>query len=143
MMAKRGRLARNEMTIPPNIVRAIAKRAAGGNWEECAEVANTTSGNLRRWRLHPDFATVLEEQVQSNLEQANNFIAENTPALASRLVELGLDKGTRPYAAIQAISTCFQIISTNITEKENKEALREIKRSLDKLEGNNPEIIDI
>ena len=93
--------------------------------------------------MHPEFATVLEEQVQSNLEQANNFIAENTPALASRLVELGLDKGTRPYAAIQAISTCFQIISTNITEKENKEALREIKRSLDKLEGNNPEIINI
>jgi len=29
----------------------------------------------------------------------------------------------------------------NITEKENKEALREINRSLDKLEGNNPKII--
>jgi hypothetical protein len=54
-----------------------------------------------------------------------------------------LDKGTPPYAAIHTISTCCQIISTNITEEENKEALREIKRSLDKLEGNNPEIIDI
>ena len=30
-----------------------------------------------------------------------------------------------------------------IIEKENKEALREVKRSLYKLEGNNPEIIDI
>ena len=58
-MAKRARLARNEMTIPPNILNAVAKRAAGGNLEECAEVAYETSGNLRRWRLHPDFSSVL------------------------------------------------------------------------------------
>ena len=57
------------------------------------------------------------------------------PALAARLVELGLDRTTRPYAAIQAIAESFKIMSNNIADRENREELRTIKAALDRLEG--------
>ena len=56
---------------------------------------------------------------------------------AARLVELGLDRTTRPYAAIQAIAESFKIMSNNIADRENREELREIKTALDRLEGSN------
>ena len=54
-----------------------------------------------------------------------------------RLVELGLDRNTRPYAAFQAIRESFKILSTNIADRENREELKSIKSALDLLEGAN------
>ena len=100
MMARPGRLPREEQTLPPNIQRALAARASGSNWNDAAEVGNITPANLRKWRL-------------------------------------GLDRNTRPYAAIQAISESFKILSTNIADRENREELKTIKAALDRLEGVN------
>ena len=137
MMARPGRLPREEQTLPPNIQRALAARASGSNWNDAAEVGNITPANLRKWRKHPDAAWYLQECVLHNIEDANSFIADHAPALAQRLVELGLDRNTRPYAAIQAISESFKILSTNIADRENREELKTIKAALDRLEGVN------
>ena len=136
-MARPGRLPREEQTLPPNIQRALAARASGSNWNDAAEVCNITPANLRKWRKHPDAAGYLQECVLHNIEDANSFIADHAPALAQRLVELGLDRNTRPYAAIQAISESFKILSTNIADRENREELKTIKAALDRLEGVN------
>ena len=79
----------------------------------------------------------MQECVLHNIEDANSFIADHAPALAARLVELGLDRATRPYAAIQAISESFKIMSSNIADRENREELKSIKSALDRLEGAN------
>ena len=136
-MARPGRLPREEQTLPPNIQRALAARASGSNWNDAAEVGNITPANLRKWRKHPDAAGYLQECVLHNIEDANAYIADHAPALAARLVELGLDRNTRPYAAIQAISESFKILSTNIADRENREELKTIKAALDRLEGVN------
>ena len=107
-MAKPGRLPREEQTLPPNIQKALAARASGSNWNEAAEVGKITPVNLRKWRKHPDAAGYLQQCIQHNIEDANSYIADHAPALAARLVELGLDRATRPYAAIQAISESFK-----------------------------------
>ena len=137
MMARPGRLPREEQTLPPNIQRALAARASGSNWNDAAEVGNITPANLRKWRKHPDASGYLQECVLHNIEDANAYIADHAPALAARLVELGLDRNTRPYAAIQAISESFKILSTNIADRENREELKTIKAALDRLEGIN------
>ena len=48
------------------------------------------------------------------------FIANFSTAWTARLVELGLDRNTRPYAAIQAIAESFKILSNNIADRENR-----------------------
>ena len=75
--------------------------------------------------------------MQHNIEDANAYIADHAPQLAARLVELGLDRNTRPYAAIQAIAESFKIMSNNIADRENREELKSIKSALDRLEGAN------
>ncbi len=50
-------------------------------------------------------------------------------------MQLGIDRTTRPYAAIQAIAESFKIMSNNIADRENREELRAIKSALDRLEG--------
>ena len=72
---------------------------------------------------------------QADLREVLLFIANVSTAWTARLVALGLDRNTRPYAAIQAISESFKILSTNIADRENREELRTIKAALDRLEG--------
>ena len=136
-MARPGRIPREEQTLPPNIQKCFITRANGANWEESAKAGGTTAQNLRKWRNHPDAGSFMQQCIQANLMEANTFISDNAPALAARLVEIGLDRSTRPYAAIQAIAESFKIISNNIADKENRDELKEIKQALDKLEGGN------
>ena len=49
----------------------------------------------------------------------------------------------RAYAQITAISECFKIHQKGIVDKQNKEEMAKIREALDKLKGNNPEIIDV
>ena len=137
MPRRRGKPRREEMELPANVQKAFIARANGANWERSAEAGGTTAQNLRKWRNHPDAGSFMEQCIQSNLMEANTFISDNAPALAARLVEIGLDKTTRPYAAIQAIAESFKIISNNLADKENREELKGIKAALDKLEHTN------
>mgnify|MGYP001441851309 CR=1 FL=1 len=42
------------MDLPANIQRAFIARVSGANWIQCAEEAEITTKNLRKWRNHPD-----------------------------------------------------------------------------------------
>ena len=64
---------------------------------------------------------------QADLREVLLFIANVSTAWTARLVELGLDRNTRPYAAIQAIAESFKIMSNNIADRENREELKSIK----------------
>ena len=125
------------MELPANVRRGLLAHSEGLSWIEAAKVANLTPNAMRQWRKHPDAAGYLQQCSQHNIEDANSYIADHAPALAARLVELGLDRTTRPYAAIQAIAESFKIMSNNIADRENREELRTIKAALDRLEGVN------
>ena len=55
------------MDLPVNIQRAFICRASGGSWIQCAEVGETTTENLRKWRNHPDAAGYIQTAIESNL----------------------------------------------------------------------------
>tara|TARA_B100000965_G_scaffold365510_1_gene350039 strand:- start:169 stop:513 length:345 start_codon:yes stop_codon:yes gene_type:complete len=104
------------------IQKAFLARASGANWLRCAEVAGTSTENLRKWRNHPDAA----------------------PKLVERLIELGLSQDVRAYAQTKAISECFKILQQGIVDKQNREEMAAIRAALDSLEGNRaPDVIDV
>ena len=100
---RRGKPRREEMQLPANIQRAFIARASGANWIQCAEIGNTSTANLRKWRDHPDANSYIQEAIESNLGESHSKFADAAPALAERLIHLGLSPDVRPYAAIQAI----------------------------------------
>ncbi len=110
MPRKRGKPRREEMELPTNIQRAFIARASGANWIQCAEVGETTTENLRKWRQHPDAQGYIQTAIESNLGESHSKFADAAPRLAERLIELGLSKDVRAYAQITAISECFKIL---------------------------------
>ena len=50
MPRKRGKLKREQQSLPPNIQRAFIARANGANWIESAAIGETTTQNLREWK---------------------------------------------------------------------------------------------
>ena len=132
------------MELPAHIQRAFIARASGASWIQCAEVANTSTANLRKWRQHPDASSYIAEAIESNLGEAHSKFAENAPALADRLIELGLSDKVKAYAQITAISECFKILQQGIVDKQNREELNKIREALEALEGGrSPDVIDI
>ena len=107
MPRRRGKPRREEMDLPVNIQRAFICRASGGSWIQCAEVGETTTENLRKWRNHPDAAGYIQTAIESNLGESHSKFADAAPKLAERLIELGLSKDVWAYAQITAISECF------------------------------------
>ena len=137
----RGRKKRKDGPLPPNIRSALVARAAGANWNRCAEISNTSAANLREWRKHPEAEAYLNEAIEQNISEAHNLLAENAPKIAHRLIELSLREDIRPYAQVSAISECFRVLQNGVINKENREEIRKIRDSLEALEGNN--VIDI
>ena len=107
IIRRRGKPRREEQSLPPNIQRALVARASGCNWIQCAEVAGTSTENLRRWRGHPDASPFLKEAISSNLDESHSKFADAAPKLAERLIHLALDEKVRPYAQVQAISELY------------------------------------
>ena len=144
MPRKRGKLKREEQTLPPNIQRAFIARANGANWIESAAIGETTTENLRKWRKHPDADGYIQEAINLNLSESHQKFSDAAPALAQELVDIALDKGTRSYAKVQAIDTAFKILQQGITDRENRKELAKIREALDSLEGNRaPDVIDV
>ena len=141
---RRGKPRREEMELPANIQRAFIARASGANWIQCAEVAETSTENLRKWRNHPDAQNYIQTAIESNLGESHSKFADAAPKLAERLIELGLSKDVRAYAQITAISECFKIMQQGIVDKQNQEEMARIREALDQLEGNRaPDVIDV
>ena len=143
MPKRRGKLRREEQTLPPNIQRAFIARANGANWIESAAIGETTTQNLREWRRHPDADNYIQEAINLNLSESYQNFSDAAPKLAQELIDIALDKKTRSYARVTAIDTCFKILQQGITDRENRKEMAKIREALDKLEGNNPEIIDV
>ena len=144
MPRRRGKLRREEQSLPPNIQRAFVARANGANWIEAAAVGETTTQNLREWRRHPQADSYIQTAIESNLGESHSKFADAAPKLAERLIELGLSKDVRAYAQITAISECFKILQQGIVDKQNREEMAAIREALDQLEGGKaPEVINV
>mgnify|MGYP003155539609 FL=1 len=144
MPRRRGKLKREEQSLPPNIQRAFIARANGANWIESAAIGETTTQNLREWRKHPEADGYIEEAIKMNLSESHQKFSDAAPALAQELVDIALDKGTRSYAKVQAIDTAFKILQQGIVDRENRKELAKIREALDSLEGNRaPDVIDV
>ena len=144
MPRRRGKLRREEQSLPPNIQRAFVARANGANWIEAAAVGETTTQNLREWRKHPDADAYIQEAINLNLSESHQNFSDAAPKLAERLIELGLSKDVRAYAQITAISECFKILQQGIVDKQNREEMAAIREALDGLEGGKaPEVINV
>ena len=144
MPRKRGKLKREQQSLPPNIQRAFIARANGANWIESAAIGETTTQNLREWRRHPDADNYIQEAINLNLSESHQKFSDSAPALAQELIDIALDKKTRAYAKVTAIDTAFKILQAGIVDRENRQEMLKIRQALDELEGNRaPDVIDI
>ncbi len=143
-MTKRGKKRREELPLPPNIQRSFIAIASGANYIQAAEIGQTSTANLRKWRQHPDADSYIQEAINTNLSTSHSKFADAAPKLAERLIHLALDEKVKAYAQITAISECFKILQQGITDRENREELKKIREALDALEGGKaPEVIDV
>ena len=144
MPRKRGKLRREQQSLPPSIRKAFIARANGANWIESAAIAGTTTQNLREWRKHPDADAYIEEAINLNLSESHQNFSDAAPKLAQELIDIALDKKTRSYARVTAIDTCFKILQQGIVDRENRKEMAAIRAALDALEGGKaPEVIDV
>ena len=131
MPRRRGKLRREEQTLPPNIQRAFIARANGANWKEAAEIGGIGTENLREWRKHPDAQSYIDQAISLNLSESHSKLADASPKLADRLIHLALDPKVRAYAQ-------------GITDRQNREEMVKIREALDSLEGGKPpNVIDV
>ena len=79
-----------------------------------------------------------------NLEQSFGTLAQATPALANRLINIALDPKVKGYTAVSAIQSAFNIIQSGIIDRENKVELRKLREAVESLEqGGSSDLIDI
>ena len=58
-----------------------------------------------------------------------------------RLIDVINDESNRGYVVVQAVENLFSIIDRGVTDRENAEHIKEIKESLNALEGGR--VVDI
>ena len=91
---------------------------------------------LRKYvRDHPDAIDFLERQTQDALDQSHSKLIEAAPAAAQQLIDVINNENNRGYVVVQAVESLFRIIDRGITDRENAEHIKEIKESLNALEG--------
>ena len=144
MPRKRGKLRREQQTLPPSVQKAFIAHASGANWKEAAEIGGIGTEYLREWRKHPDAADYIQSAIDSNLSESHSKLADASPKLAERLIHLALDPKVRAYAQISAIAECFKIMQQGITDRQNREEIQKIREALNSLEAGKPaNVIDI
>ena len=62
----------------------------------CFDGNSIMTANLRKWRDHPDANSYIQEAIESNLGESHSKFADAAPALAERLIHLGLSPDVRP-----------------------------------------------
>ena len=126
------------MELPANVRRGLIAHSEGLSWIEASKVANLSPHAMRQWRKHPDAENFLNYAINSSLEESLGTLAQSTPALATRLIEIALDSTTRGYTCVSAIQTAFSILQSGVIDRENKSELK--KRQQWKLLGNLPKL---
>ena len=133
---RKGRPSIEEIPLPPHVQRALVLRGNGSSWKDAAESVGMDYRTLRRYvRDHPDANEFLERQTQDALDQSHSKLIAAAPLAAQRLIDVINDENNRGYVVVQAVESLFRIIDRGITDRENAEQLREIKESLNALEG--------
>jgi len=139
---KNGRPTIKEIPLPPHVQRALVLRGNGSSWKDAAESVGMDYRTLRKYvRDHPDAINFLERQTQDALDQSHSKLIAAAPAAAQRLIDVINDENNRGYVVVQAVESLFRIIDRGITDRENAEHIKEIKESLNALEGGN--VLDI
>ena len=138
-----GKRRREDQELPPVVKKALVLRASGASWVDCAAAVGTSATNLREWRKHPDADGFWQEAIRSNLEQAHTLFADAAPRLAERLIALGLDERVKGYTAVSAISEAFKILQQGVVDREHRDQLNAIRSTLEQIEGQAPDVIDV
>ena len=133
---KKGRPSIEEIPLPPHVQRALTLRGNGSSWKDAAESVGMDYRTLRKYvRDHPDATDFLERQTQDALDQSHSKLIAAAPAAAQRLIDVINDENNRGYVVVQAVESLFRIIDRGITDRENAEQLKDIRESLNALEG--------
>ncbi len=91
---------------------------------------------LRKYvRDHPDANEFLERQTQDALDQSHSKLIAAAPLAVERLIDVINDENNRGYVVVQAVESLFQIIDRGITDRDNAAHIKQIKESLNALEG--------
>ena len=139
---RKGRPSIEEIPLPPHVQRALTLRGNGSSWKDAAESVGMDYRTLRKYvRDHPDAINFLERQTQDALDQSHSKLIAAAPLAAQRLIDVINDENNRGYVVVQAVESLFRIIDRGITDRENAEHIKEIKESLNALEGGN--VLDI
>ena len=139
---RKGRPSIEEIPLPPHVQRALVLRGNGSSWKDAAEAVGMDYRTLRKYvRDHPDANEFLERQTQDALDQSHSKLIAAAPLAAQRLIDVINDENNRGYVVVQAVESLFRIIDRGITDRENAEHIKEIKESLNALEGGN--VLDI
>ena len=133
---RKGRPSIEEIPLPPHVQRALVLRGNGSSWKDAAEAVGMDYRTLRKYvRDHPDATNFLERQTQDALDQSHSKLIAAAPIAAQRLIDVINDENNRGYVVVQAVESLFRIIDRGITDRENAEHIKEIKESLNALEG--------
>ena len=133
---KNGRPTIKEIPLPPHVQRALVLRGNGSSWKDAAESVGLDYRTLRRYvRDHPDANEFLERQTKDALDQSHSKLIAAAPLAAQRLIDVINDENNRGYVVVQAVESLFRIIDRGITNRENAEQLKDIRESLNALEG--------
>ena len=133
---RNGRPTIKEIPLPPHVQRALVIRSNGSTWKVAAESVGMDYRTLRRYvRDHPDATNFLKCQTQDALDQSHSKLIAAAPAAAQRLIDVINDKNNRGYVVVQAVESLFRIIDRGITDRENAEQLKDIRESINALEG--------
>ena len=139
---KNGRSTIKETPLPPHVQQALVIRSNGSTWKVAAESDEMDYRTLRKYvRDHPDANEFLERQTQDALDQSHVKLIAAAPAATKRLIDVINDEKNRGYVVVQAVERLFRIIDRGITDWENAENLKEIKESLNALEGG--KVVDV
>ena len=139
---RNGRPTIKEIPLPPHVQRALVIRSNGSTWKVAAESVGMDYPTLRRYvRDHPDATNFLERQTQDALDQSHSKLIAAAPLAAQRLIDVINDENNRGYVVVQAVESLFRIIDRGITDRESAEQIKDIKESLNALEGG--KVVDI
>ena len=133
---RNGRPTIKEIPLPPHVQRALVLRGNGSSWKDAAEAVGMDYRTLRKYvRDHPDANEFLERQTQDALDQSHSKLIAAAPTAAQRLIDVINDENNRSYVVVKAVESLFRIIDRGITDRENAEHIKDIKETLNALEG--------
>ena len=128
----------------PRVLTGLTLATSGSSWDDAASVVGLKAATLRRWhRTDPRCQEFIETVVQENINTANNVLSNALPPLADELISIALDKPTKPYSRIAAISEAFKVVNTSVLEAEQRKQLQAIRAHFDSLEAGGAQVIDV